>query len=383
MSYRIYYVAPEGEGTGEIESLSSYLVRLANAHGVPLSRFFFFTEPQARRQQLLRGILAGSMDIYNRPNQTAEHMIDWLATHGPISEDRLRRLSFAGLMPGIRRDTKGVKTLLRWCPLCFAEAEAADSPPYLRLAWSPKVVTFCPVHRLLLIDRCVECGARQRVARVPLEFRRCSDCQKPLSIIPVHDVLSCTPDHATCDLLALIEYLATTPGRPRANAMQTFVEKVERERRQRAGDVSEPEIDSDRVARISRGRIRPTLAQLRQVARGYNVSIGEILDGEPKQRPLALPTAERPTPVERVNRLDHEYVRERMNEYLRVMPSMKGSLKEAARYIGVSTKSISRVAPEAAQAIRVYRAGGRDAQRERKQRTIAHLLSVLAGRSKP
>lgn len=42
---------------------------------------------------------------------------------------------------------------LQYCPLCLEE----DSTPYFRLSWRLAFYTFCPKHKILMLDRCQHC----------------------------------------------------------------------------------------------------------------------------------------------------------------------------------------------------------------------------------
>lgn len=58
------------------------------------------------------------------------------------------------------------RTRVRWCPACLAEE------PYMRAAWSLKLIVACPRHRLMLRESCDSCGKVYSWTSAP--FTRCA-----------------------------------------------------------------------------------------------------------------------------------------------------------------------------------------------------------------
>lgn len=58
------------------------------------------------------------------------------------------------------------RTRVRWCPACLVEA------PYMRAAWSLKLVVACPRHRRMLRESCDSCGKVYSWTAAP--FTRCA-----------------------------------------------------------------------------------------------------------------------------------------------------------------------------------------------------------------
>ena len=50
-----------------------------------------------------------------------------------------------------------------WCPLCLSEWRTKGHPLYQPLLWMIRVVTICPHHRTLLVNRCPHCQKPQLV----------------------------------------------------------------------------------------------------------------------------------------------------------------------------------------------------------------------------
>lgn len=54
---------------------------------------------------------------------------------------------------------------MQYCPLCLSE----DKEPYFRIAWRLSLYTFCPIHKVIMKDRC-QCGASVNFHRIELEL---------------------------------------------------------------------------------------------------------------------------------------------------------------------------------------------------------------------
>ncbi len=144
----------------EDELLSSWLTRLALAHGQTAASFFNQTWPG-------RYLLARDLDLWNDPTTfellarktntpTARAFAASLASYdGWLFEDRPRQ-SHA---PWVLARHLNVRPQ-RWCGLQFCPwCLAADKEPYFRRHWRLALMVLCPIHRVLLLDRCQVCGA--------------------------------------------------------------------------------------------------------------------------------------------------------------------------------------------------------------------------------
>ncbi|MHA1679930.1 MAG: TniQ family protein [Promethearchaeota archaeon] len=72
-----------------------------------------------------------------------------------ITKERFQELTLKkwdknGINSMITGYTKEKNDRMKYCPLCLKE----DEFPYYRRSWRLKFVTCCPVHRILLHDRC-------------------------------------------------------------------------------------------------------------------------------------------------------------------------------------------------------------------------------------
>jgi TniQ protein len=142
------------------ELLSSWLTRLALAHGQTAASFF-------NQTWLGRYLLARDLDLWNdqatfellaRKTNTppARAFAATLASYdGWLFEDNPHQ-SHAPWVLACHLNVRPQKWLgLQFCPWCLA----ADKEPYFRRHWRLALMVLCPIHRVLLLDHCQSCGA--------------------------------------------------------------------------------------------------------------------------------------------------------------------------------------------------------------------------------
>ena len=141
------------------EVFTSWLVRLAAAHGLPTGAFC--------------NLIAGGKTEFNRDmdGPTCERILVALAALTGFRAERLRQEhTFGGfggrLFPQARTTTANRwvlpvgtvvnrKPALQFCTACLA----ADKTPYFRRAWRLSLFAVCPVHAVRLRHLCPECSA--------------------------------------------------------------------------------------------------------------------------------------------------------------------------------------------------------------------------------
>lgn len=156
---RLYALEPLGVATPYVESLTSYLARLAEAHSVSLRALV--------KQELLpllkRDYLSNSsfhcldsfwVEAARALNGTGALAKDWVQSleHLTLRTD----LRFLTLLPWAAVLTQ--QRLLRltrvWCPDCFTEWQTAGQPIYEPLLWNLNTVSVCLRHQRVLLERC-------------------------------------------------------------------------------------------------------------------------------------------------------------------------------------------------------------------------------------
>jgi hypothetical protein len=154
--------------SGQVESLWSYLHRVADAHAVrlvDLLRHLFL--PQLGVTGDCNAVLFDLMHGINRHT--------WAGRVIPILEKFTRQVDLVRLTLsfGSAVLAAGISSRRQraWCPECLA----GDETVHERLLWSIRDATHCPVHRTRLLELCPKCSSRQRFG-FSTHLWRCTEC---------------------------------------------------------------------------------------------------------------------------------------------------------------------------------------------------------------
>ncbi len=183
---RLYPLEPIGKETPLVESLTSYILRLADAHSVPV------------------GILVNRELVPLRP--VAQRRGRWKDRREPRSSTvSLTSYSINGLEDGpsrwvqaleaatLRKDLSQL-TLLRfrgffcyihffrrvraWCPSCLEQWRLTGRTVYEPLLWSLSLAKVCPYHRCYLADRCPSCHRQMAPVTSDSRSGHCARCYR-------------------------------------------------------------------------------------------------------------------------------------------------------------------------------------------------------------
>lgn len=142
------------------ELLSSWIVRIAQANGVKL-------------QTMTRQLFGEDVTPWNRDidRLAPRWLLKAICAHTGTSYWDAYRATLAGYRARLyahRKDSGQLRWILpiqinstrrngygmQYCPQCLA----MDKEPYFRRKWRVAFCTFCPEHKIMLLDRCPECG---------------------------------------------------------------------------------------------------------------------------------------------------------------------------------------------------------------------------------
>jgi hypothetical protein len=159
------------------ESFSSWFARSAEANGLRPVELHHVVQPGGDRSPRDLDRHADLHLVQRAAEATGQQAIElewstfrrWAGTVFE-NDDGLTKLSWlppAGRQGGTRCFGQ------QFCPLCLRE----DRVPYLRLTWRLAFVTVCPVHRILLMDRCPSCNEPVHVLRMGgMRNMACASC---------------------------------------------------------------------------------------------------------------------------------------------------------------------------------------------------------------
>lgn len=193
---RLHSLKPCGVGTANVESLTSYVARLAATHRVPTGILLGqevsplvshpFSLDGRNLSQLFFSTFFADTGAWNGTGNMASTPIKALSTLTRRHDLKfLTLLTWSSVLParGLLRCIKA------WCPVCYWEWEQLGIEIYEPLLWSLKIVTTCPRHQLLLSCQCPHCGQVLYLLEWQSRPGYCSKCQQWLgisSLSPIH-----------------------------------------------------------------------------------------------------------------------------------------------------------------------------------------------------
>ncbi len=184
---RLYHVEPVGVGSPMVESLTSYLTRLAEAHSLHL-RTLVTDEilPRLNQSHLYRD----NRPVYDHLtrfwkqstmlNGTSATSSAWVQALEQLTLRRdlrfLTMLTFADVLSprGLLRRAQA------WCPACYEEWRETDLVIYQPLLWALEVIQECPRHGLRLHLRCPyeECRHELSALAPRAQAGYCPQCER-------------------------------------------------------------------------------------------------------------------------------------------------------------------------------------------------------------
>jgi hypothetical protein len=220
----LYHLPPVGLGSAVVESLTSYVARLAEAHDI--SRGTLVTRevlPKVREEFRRHDYKVPAIEsrfLYDAHtlNGVGQRSHDWVNVLEQLTGVRdLQYLTMGTWRPVI----SGADLLRRrraWCPLCLEDWRCSNQQLYEPLLWALKEVQVCPTHACLLADRCPHCGGDQHVISAKVKPGHCCRCRRWLGMnttaanIPSDIRAKVALAERIGELLSIAPTLAQPPG---------------------------------------------------------------------------------------------------------------------------------------------------------------------------
>jgi DNA-binding phage protein len=180
---RLYHLAPIGVGTSDVESLTSFIARLAEAHAVSVGCLMIDEIlPRLGRRHLIdvkRG--ASGPQAWRARMQVINGVSPLAADSTVVLETLTGRRDLRLLTMAPWKDGISPRGLLRrtrtWCPACL-RARRQHGQVYESLTWMLNPITLCSEHRLRLQDSCPapHCGRAQPALMARTRPGHCAWC---------------------------------------------------------------------------------------------------------------------------------------------------------------------------------------------------------------
>ena len=168
----LYALTPRGLGTPYVESLSSYVMRLAEAHVVSVWRLILHVRSQVCSDRLSRPSMRYAYPA-NGLGKGAEILRQ--SFEAATGRSDLRPLTLSALQGSVSKPDI-FRTTEAWCPGCLEQWRTEGVPVYSPLLWAVRVVAVCPVHASPLVDRCPHCHSQFTPFRAGARPGYCSIC---------------------------------------------------------------------------------------------------------------------------------------------------------------------------------------------------------------
>ena len=190
---RLFCLEPLGLGTPFVESLTSYITRLADAHSIHL-RLLIKSELLPQLFKLAHGHDGQSSyndltPFWERSgclNGISTTTDQWVQTLELLTKQTnlriLTMLPWAGAIShrGLYRKTQA------WCSACYEEWREAEEPIYQPLLWALEPIKVCPRHQIQLQERCpfLDCQKSQTFLAPRAQLGYCTHCRRWLAPSP-------------------------------------------------------------------------------------------------------------------------------------------------------------------------------------------------------
>lgn len=178
---RLYSLEPMNVGTAEVESLTGYVARIAEAHCVsvsdlvgaelsdPASSSPLFNPYSRKDRSNFFYVQSYSINgIADAPGRWVD-VLEAATLRRGLSD--LTLLTFADLFS----ESHLFRNVSAWCPSCF-EGRRCHGIPYESLLWTIETVKVCPFHRQPLEDICPHCRRRSRPLGAHARPGHCCRC---------------------------------------------------------------------------------------------------------------------------------------------------------------------------------------------------------------
>ena len=281
----LFKLSPIGLGSAAVESLPSYLVRLASVHAL---------SPNELRALVLNRYAHDSRcsDEMVRPEYAIPRLIHLLRPTS-FNATLVRELEAATSIAGLSattflalgrefgRQRRVFRDHVAWCPLCFQEQIQSGQPAYWQLLWGFRDYCTCHLHMCQLVSLCPSCGSRQDSLVMRGSIDACVRCGMQLSTESTAAFSPPHEQHYVEDLVDLVAGISAEPtfvlsqeaARKCVDAL--FDEVWKREQERRLWEM----VPRDDCISIACGDKELTLPVLRRVAYRLGVSLYGILSG--------------------------------------------------------------------------------------------------------
>ena len=172
----LYALRPVGIGTSEVESLTSYITRLAAKHYLSPVTLLKNSVPDISllptglRQDSINSTFGGSLNGFGKNTKDVVEILQKATSQSEIYHTTL--LHWKGKMS----NQKLLKKNMAWCSLCYELQSEKREIIYDKLIWTFEQVKVCQIHKLPLTEKCPHCHKKLKLLSGKSRCGYCSKC---------------------------------------------------------------------------------------------------------------------------------------------------------------------------------------------------------------
>lgn len=175
---KLYNLQPIGIGISDVESLVSYIARLAFEHNIfPVTLYNHVIMPHMLEEMKVEHSLKlGKIKNVQRINgssiltESVTTAVSHLTQINKVSNLTFSQLSDLFYYLGVLKNTKN------WCPSCYKDMNNNNLIVYDKLIWSFQEVKLCLIHNRELISKCPNCDSKINPLSQVYALDYCSKC---------------------------------------------------------------------------------------------------------------------------------------------------------------------------------------------------------------
>lgn len=358
---RLYNITPLGIGTPFIESLTSYIIRLAEEHNVtpgiligkeitPLLNKHYLKKTAVRgggglykSTASLNGLKSGALDLVT--------VLEELTSRNDLMFTTL--LTWSEVLPtrGLLRQKKA------WCPVCLEEWKINCKPIYEPLHWFIQEVKVCTKHNIGIQTSCPSCSKEIPILSRNTLHGYCTYCRhwlgKKKSDIPQLDEEKHFWDFWKANVIGeLLETMPYKQASPDNIRIRTTLNKAIEECTN--GVVSKfiemTNIPESTFNSYLKNNI-PSISNLLKICFCSGVTLKQFLTTPLSKISFTIQMFSNKSDVEHIgnNRFPDGYIEKQLEYYSDIDPPM--SIREIASFIGCDRKLLYKKTPELSKVI--------------------------------
>ncbi|MEN1969719.1 TniQ family protein [Lentibacillus sp. N15] len=228
----LYNIEPVGIGTPYVESLLSYIARLAEKHNISETVMLKEVFAPVMENENIK------IDVSQRGNTYREHLANGISTFSLELISSIEKLTgrkdiqyttminWGGLF-----NENIVNRNRRWCPLCLEMFQQELGIVYEPLLWAISEIKVCDRHQISLKELCPHCGKKMSYIHRNLIVGHCQYCLKWLgeSNSNENKILSEDQKNVLKNYKQLFEVSPSLRSFPNKNCISNVLQKLEKQ----------------------------------------------------------------------------------------------------------------------------------------------------------